>query len=71
MYQIIHFHLLLRSCLHFSNKALSSIGKHNKYVNYKHLYHILWFFLKMNYNIEKFVHASNLNNDEVMQVLNP
>lgn len=58
------------TCLDFAKISSMAGGRFGQWVSCKHLYYIFKFFYKVDYVIDKFIHAPKFNYNEVVHLLN-
>ena len=57
------------TCPDFIKMSSQSLGKKNKWVYCKHVYYVFRILCKVDYNSDKFIHASTYSYNEVMRLL--
>ena len=57
------------TCFDFTNMSTQFLGRKGKCVYCKHLYYVLRFLCKVDYNSDKFIHTPTYSYNEVMRLL--
>ena len=68
-YRVTIDDILCYTCLDFTKISSQSLGKKGKWVYCKHCYYVFRFLCKVDYDSDKFIHASTCSYNEVMRLL--
>jgi hypothetical protein len=68
-YRVTIGDMLYCSCPDFTKMSSQSLGNKRKWVYCKHLYYVFRFLCKVDYDSDKFIHASTYSYNEVIRLL--